>query len=104
MPGKSKHGKGKRPQYRNRARQPVNPSSVNATGSVASAPATAGAVNVSAPAKSPKTAAGKINAKTLVYSGATAEQYPFFISELKRIGVLTGVILIILVILGLIIR
>ena len=32
MPGKSKHGKGKHPQNRNRARQPIAPSAVDAAG------------------------------------------------------------------------
>jgi len=104
MPAKSKRGKGKRPQNRNRARQPIAPSAVDAAGTAAPAAASP-AVNISSvPTRSPKSAAAKANAKTLVYSGATAEQYPFFISELKRIGVLTAVILVVLIVLSLVLN
>jgi hypothetical protein len=100
MPGKSKRGKGKRPQNRNRARQPMTPSSASAGGTPAPAAAPAVIGTASAPARTPKGAA----AKTLVYSGATTEQYPFFTSELKRIAVITGAILVVLIVLALVIR
>jgi hypothetical protein len=99
MPGKSKRGKGKRPQYRNKARQPIAPSAANAAATAAS-PAPAATSTASAPARALRGAA----AKTLVYSGATVEQYPFFTSELKRIGVITGIIVVVLIILSLVIR
>jgi hypothetical protein len=103
MPGKSKRGKGKRPQNRNRVRQPISPSSATTTGTTA--PVAAAAVNnASVPSRVPKGAAAKVMAKNMVYNGATAEQYPFFTSELKRIAVITGVILVILIILALVIR
>ena len=60
--------------------------------------------NASVPARPPKGAAARVNAKTLAYSGETAEQYPFFISELKRIGVLTAVILVVLIVLSLVLN
>jgi hypothetical protein len=104
MPGKSKHSKGKRPQNRARARQPISPSAANTTGAPSGVPAAAGVSTASAPARAPKSAAGKAMAKTMVYSGATAEQYPFFTSELKRIGVITGIILVVLIVLSLILR
>jgi hypothetical protein len=108
MPGKSKHGKGKRPQNRNRVRKSVSPAAANtagtmaatATGTPTGAPAAAGVNTASAPARSSKGTA----AKTLVYNGATKEQYPFFTSELRRIAVITGAILIILVVLSLVIN
>jgi hypothetical protein len=100
MPGKSKHSKGKRPQNRNRARQPMAPSAANATGTAA--PAAVG--TAISPPRTLKGAASKAMSKTLAYSGATTEQYPFFTSELKRIAVITGVLLVVLIVLALVIR
>ena len=100
MPAKSKRGKGKRPQNRNRARQPITPSAAGTGGTTATA-----AVNTAgAPARAPKSPAAKPMAKNLVYSGATAEQYPFFTSELKRISIITVIILVILIVLSLVIK
>jgi hypothetical protein len=108
MPGKSKHSKGKRPQNKNRARQPMAPSAANATGSAAPMAATAAAPaavgTASAPPRTLKGAAAKVLAKNMAYNGATTEQYPFFTSELKRIAVITGVLLIVLVVLAVVIR
>jgi hypothetical protein len=108
MPGKSKHGKGKRPQNRNRVRPPVSPAAASATGNSTTAPAAvapAAAVNTaSAPARAPKVTGAKVSVKNMVYAGATREQYPFFTSELKVIGILTAIILVVLVVLGLVIK
>ena len=107
MPGKSKKGKGKRPQNRNRVRQPVAASAANTPGTQSGAPAgtaapvAPAAVNIaSAPTRAPKGAA----AKAAAYNGAMAEQYPYITSELKRIAVITAIMLVILIVLALVIR
>jgi hypothetical protein len=105
MPGKSKHGKGKRPQNKNKARQPMSQPTVNAAGTVAPMAATTASIPFASAARASRGAAAKIaNAKAMVYNGATKEQYPFFTSELKRIGIITAVILIILIVVSLVIK
>jgi hypothetical protein len=94
MPAKSRHGKGKRPQNRNRARQPQ-------TAQVNKSAGTAPATSVTTPVKAvPVRAATKV----VAYTPAAASEYPYFSSELKRITVITAVILVVLVVLALIIR
>jgi hypothetical protein len=90
MPGKSKHGKGRRPQYKNK----IRPQTVQTTQSVAGAPGTTAPVVV-------KTATAP---RVPGYTPASAAEYPFFTSELKRIAVITVIILVILVVLALIIK
>jgi hypothetical protein len=99
MPAKSRHGKGKRPQTRNRAAKPQ-------TAGVNQAAATAPAASVPAPAKAVATKAvpAKSATKVVAYTPASTTEYPFFSSELKRITVITGVIVVILVVLAFIIR
>lgn len=89
MPKKSRHGKGRRPQYRNNIRQQQGAS--QAIQNAVAAPGT------------PAPAAAKIPAPSKGQSGstaATAAQYPYFTSELKKIGIISGIIIIILVILA----
>jgi hypothetical protein len=86
MPGKSKRGKGRRPQYKNNQNRQV---------AAQPAPATAAASGAAAPA-AVKAAPAQ---KTPVSTAASITQYPFFGSELKRIAIITGIILVILVIL-----
>jgi hypothetical protein len=108
MPGKSKHSRGKRPQNRNRVRQPAAQSTANAAGTgapaaaIPAAPVAAG--TSSAPPRATKGATARVTSKNIAYSAATVEQYPFFTRELKRIAVITGILLIILITLGLVLR
>jgi hypothetical protein len=94
MPAKSRHGKGKRPQNRNRARQPQTAQTVQ---SAATAPAAA----VPAPVKA---VPPRSTAKVVAYTPASTADYPFFSSELKRITITTAVIVVVLVVLAFIIR
>jgi hypothetical protein len=103
MPGKSKHGKGKRPQNRNRVRQPAGAAASSAaSGNITPAAAPAAAVHTAPPR--PKATGAKVSAKNMVYVGASKEQYPFFTSELKGIGIITAIILVVLVVLGIVIK
>lgn len=86
---KSKHAKGRRTQnYKSRQPRtaPVSQS--------ASTTAPAAAVMVK-PAPAPKTPG---------YKPATTEQYPYFVNELKRISILTAVLVVVLIILALVIN
>jgi hypothetical protein len=98
MPGKSKHGKGRRTQFKNKARQPQTAGTVNSASS-----------NAAAAPTSVKTAATVIvkpapPSKAPGYKPATTAEYPFFSSELKRIMVLTLILLVVLIILAFIIK
>jgi len=95
MPGKSKHGKGRRTQYKNKIRQ-SQPAVQNAS----AAASAAGAPAVTAPVMA-KTV---ITPKAAASAPDTAARYPFFMSELKTIGVITAVILVILIVLSFIIQ
>jgi hypothetical protein len=97
---KSKHSRGKRPQYKNRPRAAAPASAGTA------APAAAGTVSpavASAPAAPNRSAAPAkpvkgSTAKVVAYAAATKEQYPFFTGELMRIGLLTvGAVIVLLV-------
>src|SRR4030042_5181410 len=90
MPGKSRHGKGKRPHKKKskiRQHQPVAAQPAQSAAIAPGAAVTTGAKSIPvtrAPAASP---------------AATTTQYPFFVSELKRIGIITGIIIVVLIIL-----
>jgi hypothetical protein len=93
MPGKSKHGKGKRYQInkkRNIARQNTVATPAAAT---AAAPKPAAALAAAPAVKAP---AGK--AAALAASMKT-DQYAHVPGDLRRIGLLTGIIIIILIVL-----
>ena len=85
MPGKSQHGKSKKKRAKQRAttgfipQQPVMPTPQ------AAAPATTPAPATRVPAPSPK---------------MPVARYPYITAELKRIGILAGIILAILIVLA----
>ncbi|HJX13444.1 MAG TPA: hypothetical protein VJ377_07960 [Dehalococcoidales bacterium] len=92
MPGKSKHGRGKQPHQSKKSRamrrqEVTSPRPVAEAG----APPT---VAAAAPLPPPKPAAP---AKVKVI------EYPYITAELRRIGILAGIIIVILVILSLVI-
>ena len=89
---KSRHGKSRRPQYRNKPRQPQTAQAGAATNAS------------TAPAATTSAAPKATTAKTIAYTAATTAQYPFFTSELKRIGIITAIILIVLIALAFILR
>jgi hypothetical protein len=89
MPGKSKHGKGKRYQ------QIKKPHNIQRQDTAA--------VNVSTPPAGPiaapvaeKVPAGKTTAAA---AAVKAEQYAYIPGDLRRIGILTGIIAVILIVL-----
>jgi hypothetical protein len=99
MPGKSRHGKGKRYQYnkkRNIPRQDGIAAPTATTAVAAAATPKPAAAIPAAPAK--KAAAASASA------AAIANQYTYIPSDLKRIGILTGIIIVILFVLYFIIK
>ena len=99
MPGKSKHGKGRRTQYKNKPRQPQTAGTVNSA-----AAATAGTVSAAVKPAAPAIVKPAAPSKAPGYSPATTAEYPFFGGELKRIAILTAVLLVVLIVLGIIIK
>ena len=86
MSGKSRR---RRPKLKNKARRqqaPVQPVRAAATSPGNAAPA----------APVANTPAAKIKP---VSAGASKAQYPFFTSELKRIGIISGIIIVVLIVL-----
>ena len=99
MPGKSKHGKGRRSQFRNKPRQAQSAAPVTAS-SPASQTMPAAAVQpaakpVSKPVSQVKTQAGKV---------AAAAEYPFISTELKKIAIITGIIVVIIIVLTFVLK
>ena len=94
MPGKSRHGKGKHPHHSRKSkaiqRQEARTSQQNAT---VATPPKAATVEVDK-TYTPKPAAIPEKKKSI--------QYPFIAGELRRIGLLAGIILVILIILALV--
>jgi hypothetical protein len=84
MPAKSKK---RRPQYNKAKRQHTAPAAQAAVNSTAAPAAVKAAVS-----------------KAPVSTAASAAEYPYFSSELKRIAVVTGAILVILIVLAFIIK
>jgi len=88
MPGKSRHGKGKRYQYNKKRNIPRQGAATTPAASAAVAPKPAATV-LSAPA-------GKAAASPAI---AKANQYAYIPGDLGRIGILTGIIIVILIVL-----
>ncbi len=92
MPGKSRHGKGKHPHHSKKSkairRQTTMPSQQQAT-AVAPEP--------TAPVKAPP--APKAAAAS---AAVTAPRYPYVVGELKRIGILAGIIIVVLIVLSIV--
>ena len=93
MPGKSKHGKGKHPHYKKsklRQRQAVSGLQQPVAQDVAK-PTLPAAASVSPVPKTQKATAPSAVSATI--------QRSYSLAEIKRIGILTGIILVILIIL-----
>ena len=94
MPGKSKHGKGKRYQQAKKStvqHQDIKAASITATPATAVPAAQAKEVPVKAkvPAQTKQSASAA--------AAARVDQYSYIPGDLKRIGILTGIIVIILI-------
>jgi hypothetical protein len=85
MPGKSRHGKGKRYQYSKKRNIPRQNTVAAPTAATAEAPKPAATV--------PTAPAGKAAASP---AGAKANHYAYVTGDLRRIGILTGIIIVIL--------
>lgn len=94
MPNKSRHGKRKRPSLSKRMKERQH-SLTTAT----QQPETAQIFM-------PTFSAGKVDSKARTSAPPTtpADQYAYVAAELKRIGILTGIILVILIVLALVLR
>jgi hypothetical protein len=96
MPGKSRHGKGKHPHNSKKSktlrRQATAPMMSQATAGMPETPIRAAPAAI---APGPK-AAGMATAK------AGVNPYPYITSELRRIAVLAGIIIVILVVLSIV--
>jgi hypothetical protein len=92
MPAKSKHGKGKHPHQSRRSKAiQRQASSVVKQNAIDEAPVAAAGIDIP-PVPKVRTESAKV--KTM--------QYPFIVSELRRIGILAGIILVVLIILAII--
>jgi hypothetical protein len=100
MPGKSRHGKGKHPHYSKKSkalrRQGMPGTAPTVSQAAAGMPGIAGQAAPAAAVPAPK-AAGTA-------AKALANPYPFITSELRRIALLGGVIIVILVVLSLVLK
>jgi hypothetical protein len=97
MPGKSRHSKGKHHHQSKKSKAIRRQGTAAATPTATSTPATA-PVAAAPPAKAPTSpkAAGAPSKTTVI-------EYPYIIGELKRIGILAGIAIIVLFILSFII-
>jgi hypothetical protein len=95
MPGKPRHGKRKHSTLNKRKRERQR-----------SLPATTRQPET-AQVSMPTFSTGKVDSKTSMPAPTktpTTDDYAYVIAELKRIGILTGVILVILIVLALVLR
>lgn len=89
MPGKSRHGKGKHPHHSRKSKAIKRQAGISLQQQ-----ATAVAPEPAAPART--TPAPEAAASAAV----TAPRYPYVTGELKRIGILAGIIIVILIVLS----
>jgi hypothetical protein len=95
MPGKSRHSKGKHPHYSKRSKALRRQATATAaTQATAGMPESLQQAASAATAPVPKAASS---------TAKTAEiQYPYITSELRRIAILAGIIIVILVVLSIV--
>jgi hypothetical protein len=100
MPGKSKHGRGKHP-HRNKVRQHVPvagvPVAASQQQSAQASPKPAATPARASSPQGPKAAAANITAMA-------AMEQSHVVGEIKRIGVLTGITIVVLIILSIIFK
>ena len=95
MPGKSRHGKRKHSTLSKRRKEKQR-----SLASTARQP-------VTAQTSMPVPAASKVDSKVSIPPPSTApatDQYAYVTAELKRVGILTGIILVILIVLALVLH
>jgi hypothetical protein len=91
MPGKSRHSKGKHPHHSKKSRARQRYGVMPVTPPAAETPRPAATVTMpSAPSKPTPAAKSRI------------AEYPYITTELRRIGILAGIILVILIVLALV--
>ena len=95
MPGKLRHGKAKYHTKKSKAKQ--RSTTLPSQQAVVMSPKPAVATSVSAPLEKVRTTE---KTRTAAVSGAV--RYPYITAELKRIGILAGIILVILIVLALV--
>jgi hypothetical protein len=102
MPGKSRHGKGKHPHYSKKGKirqRQVSAGTPQPAGAGLPQPAAASIPKPAAPATAPRAPKASVSpaAAAIAYSSNV-------VSELKRIGILTGIIIVILIILSIVLH
>ena len=93
MPGKSRHGRGKRPSQSKRGKSKRHPSATVVQQQVAA--------QINKPVTPPKLSAPSVSAPT-PRATLTAARHPYVVAELRRIGILAGIMLGILIVLALV--
>ena len=93
MPGKSRHGKGKHPHYSKKSK------ALRRQGTTAMPQAAAGMPDIPKQA-APVTAPPVPRTTAVAPAKTTINQYPYITSELRRIAILAGIIIIILIVLS----
>jgi hypothetical protein len=96
MPGKSRHGKGKHPRYSKKSKIRQRQASAGTPPTGAGLPQQANASISKSAAPAAATPAPKASVRPAI---VTTAQYTDIVGELKRIGILTGIIIVILIIL-----
>jgi len=95
MPGKSRHGKGKHSRYSKKSkalrRQGITPVP-QATSNMPDVPKQ----------MTPTSAMPVLKAATIAPGKTAANQYPYITSELRRIAILAGIIVVILIVLSIV--
>jgi hypothetical protein len=88
---KSRHGKGKHPHVSKKSKAKVRSSSF-----------TQPSAAVAAPKPEANIEASPVSKATAMPAKVIAAQYPYFMDELKRISILAGIILVVLIVLSII--
>ncbi len=89
MPGKSRHGKGRHPHYSKKSRAKRHGAMALPPPGVADTPQPAAAIST-------PTSSGVSTSPTK----SRTLQYPYITAELRRIGILAGIIIVILIVLA----
>jgi hypothetical protein len=100
MPGKAKR-KGKHPQSK-KSKAILRQGAAPRAAVTGTAPAPGARPPAAEGTERPVAARPVVRAKPAADVTASAERYPFFVAELKRIGILAGIIIVILVVLSIV--
>jgi len=92
MPGKSRHGKGKHPHHSKKSKAKLRHSAMSLQQPIAADTTQPVATTITPPSSRVPTSPAK----------PRIAQYPYITTELRRIGILAGIILVILIVLALV--